>query len=190
MNADKIKIAYPRSSAFVRGPITALRVNFAVKRNLAPVPVYQNPAVPVVNPAMRYPAGTRLWTLLPPSLIPGVSVAIPTLVPGNPHMVTAGSPPTLLDVNTGWSDANHNIGRCGAEGQRGCKNQSHQSFKNHTTISFSPYTVMPYYYPKRFSAPQPGVSGERVGRIFNLPTVHVEGRMSLDGILEYSLTAY
>src|ERR1039457_3898932 len=92
---------------------------------------------------MRYPALVRLWRHFPPSLVPRVSVAVPTMVPGNPHMVAAGSPPAPLDVNPGWSDANYNLGRRGAQGQRAYKNQSHQSFKNHTTISSSPYTAIP-----------------------------------------------
>src|ERR1019366_1084568 len=92
---------------------------------------------------MRYPAGISLWTLFPPSLVPRVSVAIPTLVAGDPHMVTAGSPPVPLDVNAGWSDANHNLGGRGAQGKSTYKNQPQQSFKNHTNISFFPYTAIP-----------------------------------------------
>src|ERR1035441_1384719 len=65
------------------------------------------------------------------------------MVPGNPHMVTAGRRSAPLDVNPGWSDANHNLGRRRAQGQCAYKNQSHQSFKNHTTISSSPYTAIP-----------------------------------------------
>src|ERR1017187_3815853 len=114
---------------------------------------------------MRYPAGVRLWRLLPPSLVPVVGVAIPTMVPGNPHIVTSGLRSTVLDVNAGRSDANPNLsGGRAAEDQRAYKNQSHQSFKNHTKISFSTYTRNTHCYPKRFSAPQPGVSGKRVGR--------------------------
>src|ERR1039457_5981375 len=93
-------------------------VNYAARRNLAPVPVDQNVAVPSVNPAMCDPALVRLWRLFPSSLVPGVSVAIPTMVSGNPHMVTAGSPPAPLDVNPGRSDANPNLGRRGAPGPR------------------------------------------------------------------------
>src|ERR1017187_10026926 len=92
---------------------------------------------------MRYPALVRLWRHFPPSLVPSVSVAIPTMVPGNPHMVTAGSPTAPLDMNPGWRYANHNLGRRGAHGQRAYKNQSQQSFKNHTNISSSPYTAIP-----------------------------------------------
>src|ERR1019366_1972361 len=110
---------------------------------LAPVSVVLSVAVPSVNPAVRDPALVRLWRHFPPSLVPSVSVAIPTMVPGNPHMVTAGSPTGPLDMNPGWRYANHNLGRRGAQGQRAYKNQSQQSFKNHTNISSSPYTAIP-----------------------------------------------
>src|ERR1035441_1503568 len=93
---------------------------------------------------MRDPALTRPWRHFPPSLVPSVSVAIPTMVPGNPYMITAGWRSTPLDANAGWSDTNHNLGGgCGTEGQRAYKNQSQQSFKNHTNISSSPYTAIP-----------------------------------------------
>jgi hypothetical protein len=112
-------------------------VEFAVKRNLAPVPLNQNIAAPLVSPVMRYPVGTRPWRLFPPSPVPGVSVAIITMVPGNPHMVTAGPPHPPFSYSTGWRDANYNIGRRSAEDQRACKNQSYQSLKKHNTLSVS-----------------------------------------------------
>jgi hypothetical protein len=46
-------------------------------------------------------------------------------------------------MNPGWRYANHNLGGRRAQGQRADKNQSHQSFKNHTNISFFPYTAIP-----------------------------------------------
>src|ERR1019366_2113282 len=60
------------------------------RATLPPAPLHKNPAAPLANIVMRYPAGTRTWRLFPPSLLPTVSVAIPTMVPGHPHMVTAG----------------------------------------------------------------------------------------------------
>ena len=106
------------------------------RTTLAPVSLHQDPAVLLVIPAMSYPVGTRTWRLFPPSRGPGVGVAIPTLVPGNPHMVTAGRRRPLLDYNTRWRDANHNIGRHGTEDHRACKNHSDQSFKNHKHTPF------------------------------------------------------
>src|ERR1017187_6435620 len=61
--------------------------------DLAPVPLHHNPAVLLVIPAMRYPVGAWPRSLFPPSRGPGVSVAIPTLVSGNPDMGTAGGRP-------------------------------------------------------------------------------------------------
>src|ERR1035438_9431873 len=93
---------------------------------------------------MRDPALVRLWRHFPPSLVPSVSVAIPTMVPGNPYMITAGRGATPLDTNPGWRNADHNLGGGrGTEGQRAYKNQSQQSFKKHTNISSSPYTAIP-----------------------------------------------
>jgi len=111
---------------------TCRHVEFAVKRPwLAPVPFYQNPAIPPVNPAMRYPVGMRTWRLFPPSRGPDVGVAIPTMLPGNPYVVTTGWWRPPLDHCMWRPDPNYNIGGAGAESQRTHKNQSHQSFKNH-----------------------------------------------------------
>ena len=66
------------------------QVEFAGEADLAPVPLHKDPAVSSVSPTMRYPAAMRPWRLFPPSREPGVTLAIPTLVPGNPNMVTAG----------------------------------------------------------------------------------------------------
>src|ERR1019366_631621 len=104
---------------------------------LPPVPLHKNPTAPLVSIVMRYPAGTRTWRLFPPSLVPTVCVPIPTLVPGTPHMLTAGRPPPPLVPSTGWPDANHHVGRQGTEGQRASKNQSQQSLKKHNNFSFS-----------------------------------------------------
>src|SRR5450756_1527221 len=109
------------------------------RTTLPPVPFHKNPAAPLANIVMRYPVGTRTRRLFPPSLVPTVSVAIPTLVPGNPHMLTARCPPPPLIHRSRWPDANHHVGRYGAEGQRACKNQSQQSLKKHNNFSFSPY---------------------------------------------------
>src|ERR1039458_4397533 len=89
---------------------------------------------------MRYPMGMPPWRLFPPSRTPGVSVAIPTMVPGYPHMVRAGPRRPPLHYDMGWPDANHNFRRRrGAEDQRARKHQSDQSLKNHYKLSFSDY---------------------------------------------------
>ncbi len=82
---------------------------------------------------MRYPPGMRAGRLLPSSLSPDVSTAIPTVVPGNPHMLTAGRGAPSLDYYMRRPDANHNICGRGAESQRACKDQSDQTLKNHNT---------------------------------------------------------
>jgi hypothetical protein len=86
---------------------------------------------------MRFPTGMRPWRLFPPSRGPGVSVAIPAMVPGNPHMVGARWATPILDYDTRWRDANHNFSRQRAEGQRTCKNQSDQPSRKHNTLSHS-----------------------------------------------------
>src|ERR1019366_1601787 len=105
---------------------------------------------------MRYPAGMPPWRLFPPSRAPGVSVAIPTLVPGNPPIVTAGRRPPRFDYSTGWRDANHNIGRRGAEGQRACKANPINRLKSITHPSFlvpncEPIRQQSAYITKLFS---------------------------------------
>src|SRR5271169_5473503 len=112
-----------------------LEYSLALSR-LAPVPFHHHPAVLLVIPAMRYPAGARPRRLFPLSRGPGVRVAIPPLIPGNPDMGIAGRRRPLFDYNTRGRDLNHNIGRYRAEGQRPCKNQSDQSLHNHNTFSF------------------------------------------------------
>src|ERR1035441_1227737 len=100
------------------------------------------------------------------------------MVPGNPHMVTAGRRSTPLDVNAGRSDANYNLGRRRAQGQRAYKNQSHQSFKNHTTISSSPYTAIPTAV-QNVSARPSRVYGEKGwAEPVNLTFKHVEGHLA------------
>ena len=103
---------------------------------LAPVPFSQNVATPAVIPAVRYPAGTRPWWQFPPPCVPGVGIAIPTVVPGNPHMVGAGGRPPRFDYSRGWRDAHHNFGHRGAESQPACKNQTDQSLINHNNSPF------------------------------------------------------
>jgi len=177
MNADKNLVL----SAFIRvppRPIKMRHADFAVKRKLAPVPVDQNVAVPLVNPAMRHPAGIPLWTLFPPSLVPGVSVAIPTLVSGNPHMVTAGSPPALLDMNPGWRDANHNLGGRRPQGQGTNKDQSHQSFKNHITISFYAIHRATALLSKTFQRAPAGCMGRKGGPNGQPSMEHAEGHLA------------
>jgi hypothetical protein len=107
---------------------------FAGQADLAPMPLDQNPAVSMVPPSMCHPVGMVPWRPFPPSRAPDVGVAIPTMVPGDPNIFTAGRRPPPFDYSMGWPDANHNIARRSAEGQRARKNQSDQSRQNHSTL--------------------------------------------------------
>src|ERR1051326_2719869 len=57
---------------------------------LAPMAFHEDPSAFLVNPVMRDPAAVWLRRLFPPSRGPDVGVAVPTLVPGNPDVATAG----------------------------------------------------------------------------------------------------
>src|SRR5450759_258352 len=159
---------------------------------LPPVPFHKNPAAPLANIVMRYPVGTRTWRLFPPSLVPTVSVAIPCLLPGNPHVLTAGRPPPPLIHSTGWPDANHHVGRRGAEGQRACKNQSQQSLKKHNNFSFSQYQTANQSSGRRTTTPF-SVSGRGRGPVKPLsrspPPRGCRGRVPLRQALQRCGTA-
>lgn len=99
---------------------------------LAPTPLNKNVAAPAVNPAVRNPAGVRTWRLFPPAGIPGVGIAIPAMVPANPHIARTGCRSPRFDYSYGWPYLNHNFGGRGAKGQRSRKNQSDQTLINHT----------------------------------------------------------
>jgi hypothetical protein len=92
-------------------------------RTLAPAAFNQDVTAPTVNPAMRYPTGMWPRWLLPPSRVPCVSIAIPTVVSVNPHIARSGRHPPRFDYSRGRRDANHNFGHRGAEGQPACKNR-------------------------------------------------------------------
>ncbi len=105
-------------------------------RHLAPVPLPQNPAASLVDPAMRYPVGTRPWRLFPPARYPRITLAIVVVISPNPNIASARSMIPLLDNHPRRRDADHNIGRCGVENQGTRKDQSDQWLKNHNTIPF------------------------------------------------------
>lgn len=83
---------------------------------LAPVTFHQNPPAPLANPMMRYPAPMGLWRLFPAARSPGISFAIPSVVSGDPHMVTAGCRPASLNHSMRRGNAYYNIGCHSAEG--------------------------------------------------------------------------
>jgi hypothetical protein len=56
------------------------------------------------------------------------------MVPGNPHVLTAGRRGPRFDYSTGGRDADHNFGRNSAAGQRACKNQSDESRQSHSNL--------------------------------------------------------
>jgi len=66
----------------------------------------KDPAAMAANIVVSYPMGARTRTTFPPAGFPDITVAIPTMVPGNPLMFAAGRPPPGLDPNVGWPDAN------------------------------------------------------------------------------------
>jgi hypothetical protein len=107
----------------------------ARKTGLAPTPFNEDVAAPTMSPAMLHPAGVPPWGLFPPSGVPRVSIAIPAMVPVNPHIAAAGRRPTRFDYGTRWRETNHNLRRRGAEGQRSSKNQSDQTLIHHNTHS-------------------------------------------------------
>jgi hypothetical protein len=132
---------------------------------------------------MRFPTGMRPWRLFPPSRGPGVSVAIPPMVPGNPHMVGTRWTTPILDYDTRWRDADQDLGRQRAEGKRTCKNQSNQSSRKHNTlspiVSYQTTNQSKRQVRPSCSPPDEAMTREPLGHIFTalrvLP-VHVRGR--------------
>src|ERR1039458_10193619 len=92
-----------------------------------------------VNPAVCYPVGMQPWRLLPHSRRPGIRVAIPAMIPGDPNILAPGRRRPPFDYKMRWRDPNHNLGHNGADSQRACNNQTDQSLKNHNAFSFFSY---------------------------------------------------
>ena len=101
---------------------------------LTPVPFYQDVAAAAVHPAMGYPVGAGPRRLFPSSGSPNVGVAVPTVIPGDPHMGTAGPRTPIFDYDMGWRDADYHIGRRGAKGQHSRKHKAGQSFQTHKSF--------------------------------------------------------
>jgi len=114
---------------------------------LAPVAVYQNVSAIAMNIVVRYPALVRLGRHLPASGAPYISVAVPTMIPVNPHVIAAGRRPAMLDDGNWWTKTNYNISSRGAESQRTGENNSDQPFMKHNF----PFLVT-YRTPPRNSA--------------------------------------
>jgi hypothetical protein len=101
-------------------------------KSLAPVAVHQNVSAVAMNIVVRYPVLVRLRRHLPASGVPLIRVAVPTMIPVNPHVIPAGRRPAMLD-NSDWrTKTNDNIGSRGAESQRTGKNNSNQPFMKHS----------------------------------------------------------
>jgi hypothetical protein len=96
------------------------------------VAVYQNVSAIAVNIVVRNPALVWLRRHLPASGVPLISVAVPTMIPVNPHVIAAGGRPAMLDDGDWWTKTNYNICRRGAESQRTGKNNSDQPFMKHS----------------------------------------------------------
>jgi hypothetical protein len=88
------------------------------------VAVYQNVSAIAVNIVVRYPVLMRLRRHLPTSGIPLVGVAVPTMIPANPHVIAAGRRSAILDDGNWWTKTNYNVGSRGAESQRTGENNS------------------------------------------------------------------
>jgi hypothetical protein len=98
------------------------------------VAVYQNVSAIAVNIVVRYPALVRLRRHLPASGGPLISVAIPTMISVNPHVIAAGRRPAMLDDGDWWTKTNYNVSSRGAESQRTGKNNSDQPFMKHSFL--------------------------------------------------------
>ena len=74
-----------------------------------------------------------LWRLFPTSAVPGVGVAIPTMISGDPDVLAARPRPTFLDNKMRWTYANDNVCHDRADCHRTHKYQSSEALK-HTRI--------------------------------------------------------
>jgi hypothetical protein len=96
------------------------------------VSFYQYVSAVAMNIVVRYPALVRLRRHLPTSAGPYISIAIPTVIPVNPHVIAAGRSPAMLDNSDWWTKTNYNVSSRGAESQRTGKNNSDQPFMKHS----------------------------------------------------------
>jgi len=100
-------------------------------RILSPVPFDKDPAAIAANVAVRYPSGVRTRPGLPSAAFPSIGVPAPTMIAGNPHMVSTGRRRPSLDSSEGRRDSNHDIGGWRAECQYSSENTPHQSSTKH-----------------------------------------------------------
>src|ERR1700722_237418 len=80
---------------------------------------------------MRYPALVRPRRHLPSSGLPLIGVAVPVVIPVNPHMIAARRSPAMLDNSDWWTKTNYNVSSRGAESQCTGENNSDQPFMKH-----------------------------------------------------------
>src|SRR5208283_3571335 len=106
-------------------------------RHLTPVPLYQDPAAPLVSPVMRYPVGMMPRWLFPTASDPDITLAVPIVISRHPHMVTARARAPTLNQYARRRDADVNLGHQGRQRQRADEDQSEQSLQNHNSVSCS-----------------------------------------------------
>jgi hypothetical protein len=87
-----------------------------------------------MNIVVRYPALVGLRRHLPTSGVPLISVSVPLLIPVNPHVITAGRSPAMLDNSDWWTKTNYDVSSRGAESQRTGENNSDQPFVKHNFL--------------------------------------------------------
>src|ERR1700733_200485 len=100
------------------------------------MPLDQNVAVLTVDPLMRNPYLMRVRRLIPFASGPHVSVSVPAMIPGNPHIARAWRSPPLLHDRVGRRHLNHNLISRDIERQCRSENQTNQSLAKHSPLSF------------------------------------------------------
>jgi hypothetical protein len=100
---------------------------------------------------MRYPAGMPSWSLFPPAWNPCITSAIPIVISLNPDVAAGWWTIPPLDDHSWRRNANEDISRRDADGQRACKNVSDQSSENHK-LSFRACPNKPKRTTRLFSA--------------------------------------
>jgi len=81
------------------------------------VPFHENIPSASVNPTVPHPVSVGAWRQFPSSGDPHISIAIPTMIAGDPYMASAGSHNPRFNNIVRWSNPNYNLGSRGAEGQ-------------------------------------------------------------------------
>src|SRR5689334_16477795 len=95
----------------------------------------KDPAAIAANIAMRYPMGVRTRAGLPSAGFPLVGPAVPTMVTGNPDMISTRRRGSPLDSNVRWPDADHDVGCSCAEHQYPSEDKPDHNSTKHN-ISF------------------------------------------------------